>query len=93
VIVAAIAGVLVLGCEKKLTFERWQQLQGGESKSEVRSILGKPHFDRDGEMTYANRERGIAVNLWFEDQGKHLIRTEWSDPVHGIRVKGVPPGG
>ena len=90
-VIAAVAAVLASGCEKKLTFERWQQLQGGESKSRIKSLLGRPHYDRDAEMTYVDRDRGVAVNLWFDDQGTRLIRTEWSDPVHGICAKGEPP--
>lgn len=91
VALAAITLVSAAGCKRKLTFERWDALQVGETKTAVKSTLGKPLDDRGTRLTYTDQDEGIATNAWFDPQTGRLIYTQWADPIHGIHEKGTRP--
>ena len=89
--VAALVVLVTAGCQKKLTYERWESLRVGQDVKVVKSTIGKPLDDRNGRMIYTDQDRGIAVHVFLDPQGKRLIYTEWTDPAHGTRAIGNPP--
>ncbi len=89
----ALAAAAAGGCQKKLSFERWESLPLGASRAAVRSALGKPLEDRGPRMIYANHDEGVAAEAWFDPRTDCLRYASWADPVHGMREKGsaAPP--
>lgn len=87
----ALAAAATGGCRKKLTFERWESLPIGASRTAVRSALGNPAEDRGPRMIYTNPQEGVAAQIWFDPGTDRLRYASWADPVHGMREKGSAP--
>jgi hypothetical protein len=75
---------MMWGCSK-LTYERWQTIQEGESPEAVRATLGEPLEKLDMRWMYMNADRGIVADIYF-DEGRVIGKT-WSDPERGHQGK------
>ena len=78
----AVALILtVCGCAEKLTYQRFQMIQVGDSSQVVDATLGEPWHKTEPTWVYNDVERDITVRVYFED-GK-VSGKRWDDPVHG----------
>jgi hypothetical protein len=87
---AGLAGlglVLLVGCEEKLTYERYRMLQRGvDTHEDVETVLGSKHllYRSDREIVYQDNERAITANFEFDEDGK-LVRKLWSQAGSSTR--------
>jgi hypothetical protein len=93
---AGLAGlglVLLVGCEEKLTYERYRMLQRGvDTHEDVEAVLGSKHllYRSDREIVYQDNERAITANFEFDENGK-LVRKLWSQAGGVIDEQGPEP--
>ena len=83
--------MIAAGCRKKLSFDRWEALQLGDSRESVKHAFGEPLDERGPRLVYTRHDQGIAVEAWFDRHTDRLVFTEWADPVYGMRAKGTRP--
>lgn len=75
-------GLILVGCAQKLTYERWDTIQQGESPEVVKAILGKPLEQGDTRWLYHDADRGITADIYFQDA--KVIGKTWADPDRGM---------
>ncbi len=76
------AVLLLAGCAQKLTHERWEMIETGQSPEAVQATLGKPAEKLDMRWIYMDTDRGITADIYFEEN--RVIAKTWSDPDRGI---------
>jgi hypothetical protein len=77
--------LLVCGCGDKLTYQRWQSVQDGASKEQVKDTLGEPFQQTEGTWVYQDAERNITSMVFF--QNDQVVSKRWASPKHGIQGK------
>lgn len=79
----AAGALFFVGCEEKLTYERWQLINQGSTSLEVESAIGKPDFTTNNQWTYQDHDRGITAHVYFEKGEDKVLSKQWIDPEHG----------
>lgn len=77
----------VVGCEEKLTYERWQLINQGSTKLEVESAIGQPDIMMPDQWTYVDHDRGITAHIYFEADANKVHSKQWIDAEHGWQGK------
>jgi hypothetical protein len=77
-----LLGLMVVGCAQKLTYDRWEMVNQGQSKEGVEAILGKPVERLDMRWMYMDADRGITADIYFDDA--KVIGKTWADPKRGM---------
>ncbi len=91
-LLASMAVVLLvgLGCEKKLTYQRYELVHMGQTQLGVEQTLGEPMVKMSDQWTWNDSDRSITAHVWYDQAGK-VIAKQWFDPKRGM--VGNPPGG
>jgi len=81
---AAVAalGVMICGCARQLTYERWNTLHNGATPEAVEATLGEPWQRMDDTWLYHDRGRGITATIYFERD--RMTGKQWADPDRGV---------
>ncbi|MBN1347602.1 MAG: hypothetical protein JXQ73_33245 [Phycisphaerae bacterium] len=88
-----LVGVVImmgLGCEQKLTYQRYELIHMGQEQLGVEKTLGEPVVKMTDQWTWNDSDRSITAHVWFNQEGKVLAK-QWFDPKRGM--VGGPPGG
>ena len=78
---AAGAVLLVCGCAQKLTYQRWEMVNTGDSPDVVKATLGEPWQKTDMTWVYSDDDRHVTAFIYFRDAKVNGKR--WEDPEHG----------
>jgi len=84
------AVMLTVGCEQKLTYQRFELIHMGQTQLGVEKTLGDPLVKMPDQWTWNDSDRSITAHVWYDKEGK-VIAKQWFDPKHGM--VGSPPGG
>ena len=84
-VLIAVGAFLSLGCEQKLTYDRWELVRDGQSPEAVEATLGKPCEKMDLSWLYMDMDRGITANIYFQDN--KVTGKTWADPNRGMQGK------
>jgi hypothetical protein len=79
-----------LGCEQKLTYQRWEMVHQGQTQLGVEKTLGDPLVKMPDQWTWNDSDRSVTAHVWYDREGK-VVAKQWFDPKHGM--VGAPPGG
>ena len=83
--------VLATGCEKKLTYKRFQMVREGyATHMDVEQTLGEPDQKVGDVWNWQDFDRHITCNVYFDDNGV-VAKKEWIDAKKGQR-EGSAPG-
>ncbi len=82
--------LISLGCEQKLTYQRWDLVHMGQTQLGVEKTLGDPMVKMTDQWTWTDSDRSITAHVWYDQAGK-VIAKQWFDPKRGM--VGNPPGG
>lgn len=75
---------LLLGCEQKLTYERFRMLHRGVStRAEVENTLGNPNTRMEEEWLYQKPAEGLTVRIQFDKNGR-ISGKQWFDSAKGF---------
>ena len=84
-VLLAASTMLLIGCEQKLTYDRWELICDGQSPDAVEATLGKPCEKLDLNWMYMDMDRGITANIYFQDN--KVTGKTWADPDRGMQGK------
>jgi hypothetical protein len=65
-----------------MAFERWQTIEKGMSRAQVRSAMGEPWQETEQTWVYYDEQDGSAAMVWFAEN--EVIGTTWQCPQHGL---------
>jgi hypothetical protein len=83
----AILGFMACGCAEKLTYERFQTIQTGDSPRVVESTLGKPTIRGIGDQTWVYQDYDRCINAVVYFHEAKVSDKKWSDMQRGIEGK------
>jgi hypothetical protein len=89
-VLVVVAVMVAVGCEKKLTYQRWELVHMGQTQLGVQKTLGEPLVKMSDQWTWNDSERSITAHVWYDTEGKTIAK-QWFDPKRGM--VGSPPGG
>lgn len=80
----ALASVVLLtGCARKFTSERFEMIRAGaDMREDVRELLGDPRFDAGDQWYYEDLDRHCSALIYFGDDGR-VNGKEWLDGATG----------
>lgn len=84
-LVLTVVGLVLLltGCQRKFTRDRYEMLQVGvDTREDVRHVLGKPTSDLDDQWFYDDLDRHYSAVIYFDESGR-LKGKEWIDAATG----------
>ncbi|MBU0719397.1 MAG: hypothetical protein KJ749_14210 [Planctomycetes bacterium] len=77
----AFLAVMLVGCQDKLTHERFSQIQQNASTStEVTALLGEPSHKLGESWYYERPEKHVTVIIDFDKAGS-VSRKQWIDAM------------
>ena len=79
----ALLAMLMIGCEEKLTHQRFQMVHEGQARDGVRATLGDPFADTGTQFVYTDNDRGINATIYFNEKGE-VIGKQWDDTQQGV---------
>ena len=83
--------VLATGCEKKLTYKRFQMVREGyATHMDVEQTLGEPNQKAGDVWSWQDFDRHITCNVYFDGKGV-VDKKEWIDATKG-QWEGSAPG-
>jgi hypothetical protein len=75
--------VLLAGCGRHFTRERFEMIQQGvDDREDVRNTLGKPTADLQDQWMYDDLKRHYSAIIFFDEHGRVLGKT-WMDARTG----------
>lgn len=82
--IVGLAGLVVLtGCERRFTKNRFELIQiGVDNREDVRLVLGKPTSDLDDQWFYDDLKRHYSAVIFF-DAGGRVRGKEWMNAATG----------
>lgn len=86
----AVVIAMGVGCEQKLTYQRFELVHMGQTQLGVEKTLGDPLVKMSDQWTWNDSERSITAHVWYDQEAK-VIAKQWFDPKRGM--VGNPPGG
>jgi hypothetical protein len=78
------ATAFMIGCEEKLTYERWQLINQGSTQLEVESAIGEPTIKLPNQWTYQDHDRSITAHIYFDRDTDKVIAKQWIEPPKGL---------
>jgi hypothetical protein len=83
ILVGLSALVLLTGCERKFTKDRFEMIQiGTDDREDVRLVLGKPTSDLSDQWFYDDLKRHYSAVIFFDETGR-VQGKEWMNAKTG----------